>query len=176
MTKFIFFIMLLILLSCNSESPAISADSTVAKTDSVKKVTAYPYEIGYSTQFEFIDPEKGKMILELWKDFDNNTLDNAKDKFADTVTMQFPGFKIHAGRDSIIASTKAHRSTFNSFTSKVDVVMSTRSTDKNGDWVLVWGREIHTDKKNVTDSVEIHEVWGLNKEGKIESMEQYIRH
>ena len=110
----------------------------------------------------------------MWKDFDNNTLDNAKDKFADTVRMIFPGMEMRASRDSVIASTKSYRNSFSSVISMVDVVMAVKSTDKNDDWVLVWGDEIKTDKKNKTDTIALHEVWQLNKEGKVVFMQQYI--
>ncbi|MFT3702071.1 MAG: hypothetical protein QM802_06865 [Agriterribacter sp.] len=177
MTKFASFIILIAFISCNSQTTTATTDSSpVSKTDTSKKEVTYPYTMGYSSQFEFIDPEKGKMVLNMWKDFDNNSLDNSKDKFADTVSLQFPGMKLRSTRDSIIAVTKSYRGLYNAVASNVDVVMSVRSTDKKGDWVLVWGREIKTDKKNITDTTELHEVWGLNKEGKIEAIEQYIRH
>ena len=122
MTKFLSFIVLIAMAACNGGTPAAPADSAaVSIPDNGKKEITYPYTIAYSSQFEFIDPEKGKMVLELWKDFDNNTLDNVKDKFADTVTVQFPGMKMHAVRDSIISSTKAYRSLFSAVTSIVDV-------------------------------------------------------
>lgn len=175
LTKLLPCIALLVFTACNSGTSTTSTgDSAAGKTDGSKKDVAYPYPIGYSSQFEFADPEKSKMILEMWKDFDNNTLDNAKDKFADTVTMIFPDMEMRASRDSIIASTKSYRNSFSSVISKVDVVMAVKSTDKKDDWVLVWGDEIKTDKKNKTDTIALHEVWQLNKEGKVVFMQQYI--
>ena len=174
MKKIATIMMLFAFASCNSDTStkSTSNDSTT-KSDVGKTEVSYQYPIGYSTKFEFIDPEKSKMILGIWKDYDNNTLDNIKDQFADTVTMIFPEMKIHAVRDSIIAAAKAGRNYYRSVTSNVDVVMAVKSTDKGGDWVLVWGDEIHTDQKNKTDTVALHEVWGLNKAGKIEFMQQY---
>ena len=169
MRKLAPFIVLLALVSCNNETPKTAAETPAPATDSV----TYPYPIGYSSKFEFIDPAKGKMILDLWKAYDNNSFDNIKDKFADTVTMIFPEISMHASRDSVIAGAKSARNAYTTVISKVDVVMSVRSTDKNGDWVVVWGDETHTPKNNKTDSVAIHEVWGLNKAGKIEFMQQY---
>src|SRR4051812_33729477 len=133
MIKFLPLIALLVFAACNSATTTTpSADSSsVPKMDADKKEVSYPYDILYSSKFELADPEKGKMILDLWKDFDNNTLDNAKDKFADTVTMLFPGMDLHASRDSMISSTKAYRNSYKSVQSKVHAVISTRSTDKN---------------------------------------------
>lgn len=175
MRNYFAFAFIILFASCNSGASTAPVDNPTTKTDSNSAEVSYPYAINYSTKFEFIDPQKGKMILDVWKDFDNNTLDNSKDKFADTVDMKTPGHIQRASRDSIISSTKSYRDRFTAVTSKVDVVLSVRSTDQSADWVLVWGKEIHTDKKNKTDSVEIHELWGLNKEGKIETMEQYVR-
>ncbi len=176
MKKFLPFIVLLVFVSCNSGTSSTSADSSsVSNTDKSKKEVSYPYPIGYSTQFEMGDPEKSKTILDLWKDFDNNTLDHAASSFADTVTMMLSGMETHTSRDSTIASTKAYRGSLGSVTSKVDVVMSVKSTDKNEDWVLVWGTEIHKSKKNITDSVYLHEIWRFNKDGKVDYMEQFSR-
>lgn len=174
LTKLLPCIALLVFAACNNgTSPATTGDSAAATTESSKKEVSYPYPIGYSSQFEFADPEKSKMVLDLWKDFDNNTIDNAKDHFADSLTMIFPDMEMHASRDSVVASTKSYRNLYSSVTSKVDVVMAVKSTDKKDDWVLVWGDEIHTNKKNVTDTVALHEVWQLNKEGKVVFMQQY---
>lgn len=174
MKKISFLIAVVALVSCNGGAPTTS---TTSITDSSKKEVSYPYPISYSSQFEFIDPAKGKMVLDIWKDYDSNNLDNAKEKFADTVTMIFPEFSMmHASRDSIIAAAKSGRGAYTSVVSKVDVVMSVRSTDKKGDWVLIWGDETHTGKNGKTDSVALHEVWGLNKAGKIEFMQQYASH
>ncbi len=116
------------------------------------------------------------MILSLWKEFDNNTLNNAKDKFADTITMLMPGFEmVGVSRDSALASTNAYRSMFANVTSRVSAVTALKSTDKNEEWVLVWGTEVHTDNKNVTDSVHLQETWRINKDGKVDYMMQYMR-
>ena len=116
------------------------------------------------------------MVLGLWKDFDNNTIDNSLDKFADTVTMMMPGFEM-AGvtRDSALVSSKEYRSMFSKVTSRISAVMALKRTDKNEEWVLVWGPEVHTNKKNVTDPVQLQETWRLNKDGKIDFMFQYMR-
>ena len=178
MTKFFPYIALLVFAACsggtNTTTP--SADtSSVTKMDAGNKEVSYPYAINYSSKFEIADPEKSKLVLDLWKAFDNNSFDNTKDNFADTVTMLFSDMEMHASRDSMIASTKAYRGLFKSVQSKIDAVMSVKSTDRNEDWVLVWGTEVHTNKKNVTDSVYLHEAWRLNKNGKVDYMEQFTR-
>src|SRR6185295_2251900 len=133
-----------------------------------------PYAVSYSSQFEIGDPENAKKILGLWKDWDNNTLDNGRDLFADTVTMQFAeGNTMKGPRDSILAGAKGFRGTFASVTSSVDAVTSLKSVDKGDSWVNIWGKEVTVDKKGKKDSLQLQENWMLNKDGKIAWMIQY---
>lgn len=165
--------------SCNTgtknDVATDSAGTASAKMSSSDPV-ALPYPVTYSSQFEKSDDRNSQLILGLWKDYDNNTFDNSKNKFADTVTMQMPGFEmINVSRDSAVSSTKAYRNTFSKVESRVAAVTALKSTDKNEEWVLVWGTEVHTNNKNVTDSVHLQETWRINKDGKVDFMMQYMR-
>ena len=139
-------------LGCNtSKTKEATSDSAtkMASTDMASNENvSYPYPINYSSKFEVGDPKNSQMILGLWKDYDNNDFDKGRDHFADTVTMLFSGMNMmNKSRDTMMASTKAYRNTFKSAASKIDAVMSVKATDKNEDWVLVWGTETHTDFK-----------------------------
>lgn len=171
MKKLMLFIAIAAIVSCHTNETKTSvADSA---NNPKNGAVSYPYPINYSSQFEIGDPEKSKIILDLWKDFDNNTLDNSSDKFADTVTIITPGMELHGSRDSILSSAKAYRNLYSSVSSTVDAVISVRSIDKKEDWVLVWGTEVHTTKKNTTDSVHLQETWLFNKDGKVDFMMEY---
>ena len=177
MKKFICYFSLIAFVACNNDP---KVESMHSGTDSAsKKDTApaviYPYEIGYSSQFDIGNTQHSKIILDLWKDFDAGDVSVHKDYMADSVEMIFTdGSRMHATRDSIIASTNGYRSQFSSVKSTVDAVVPLRSTDKNEDWVTVWGKEIHT-RNGKTDSVDLHEVWRFNKNGKVDFMMQYKR-
>ena len=165
--------------SCNTATKNDDAtDSTgraSAKMSSAEPVML-PYPVAYSSQFEKSDDRNSQLVLGLWKDYDNNTFDNSKDKFADTVTLLMPGVEMTGvTRDSALASINAYRSTFGNVASRVAAVTALKSTDKNEEWVLVWGTEVHTNKKNVTDSVHLQETWRINKDGKFDLMMQYMR-
>ena len=167
------------LISCNTATKNDDAtDSTgraSAKMSSAEPVML-PYPVAYSSQFEKSDDRNSQLVLGLWKDYDNNTFDNSKDKFADTVTMQMPGFEmINVSRDSAVSSTKAYRNTFSKVESRVAAVTALKSTDKNEEWVLVWGTEVHTNNKNVSDSVHLQETWRIDKDGKVNLIMQYMR-
>ncbi|GAB4042973.1 hypothetical protein [Spirosoma litoris] len=174
--KLIYLIVFLLAFSyCNAQSTKPSDNKASVEKDLGQKDIAYPYPISYSAKFKFIDPEKGKMVLSFCKNFENNSVDNSKSIFADSVTISMPKLKLKASRDSVLSAFKSYRKSFFSFKTELDVVMSVKSTDKGDDWVLVWAIDRYTDKDNSKHAVKYQQVWLVNKEGKISFMEQFDR-
>lgn len=171
--KLILFFLLLLFFNYNY-AQSIKAD-TVEEKDLGQMDITYPYSMTYSAKFKFIDPEKGKMVLNFCKDFENNTVDNSKDIFAETIEIFTPKLKLKANRDSVLSGLKAYRKSFVSFKTELDVVLSLASTDKGGEWVLIWAIDEYIDKDNVKHKIKYQQVWGLNKEGKVNFMEQFDR-
>lgn len=175
MKKILSIIMLGTFAACNSgtnqtEGASMKTDSGSVKTSDV----TYPYPVTYSSKFEISDGANAKKILELWKDWDNGDLTVHKNYFADSVHLYFAdGTNLHGVRDSIIAAAQAVRSTYKSVTSRVDAVVPLKSTDKNEQWVCIWGGEVSTDAKGKTDSTELMETWRINKDGKTDLLYQY---
>ncbi|HYJ38303.1 MAG TPA: hypothetical protein VEV87_06785 [Chitinophagaceae bacterium] len=166
-----------LLAACNSgtkdevASVAPNADSSAAA--SAENIT-YPYTAMYSSKFTIGDPKHAKLVLDLWKDWDNGDLSKSKDKFADSVYMYFwDGSKLEATRDSVIAVSQKFRDSYVSVTSSIDAFVALKSTDKDESWVNIWGKEIHTDKKGKVDSINLHEVWRINKDGKTDLCYQF---
>lgn len=121
------------------------------------------------------NPKYSEKIVQLWDDFDKNQLDAHADYFADSISMDFPGSSFTGTRDSMVSMTKGYRSSLNAVRNKVDAVMSVKSTDRNEDWVLIWGVEYITAKGRKVDSSAIHEIWRFNNAGKVDYMGQYRR-
>jgi len=76
-------------------------------------------------------------------------------------------------RDSVLATGQAFRDGYSSVKSTVDAVVPLYSVDSSNNWVAVWGKEVHTDKKGKTDSAYLQEVWRLNKDNKFDLMYQF---
>ena len=175
MKKFLFLFSVVAFTACNSSNDTTvdsmsSSDSTVTASDT----TAYQYAIDYSSKFEMGDPKNVRTIFDLYKDWDNNNLDNSKDKFADSVTLIFGSGDMMAGkRDSITELSKTFRNTLGTVNTQVHAVVPLRSTDKNEDWVLVWFKEYRTDAKGKKDSTEFQETWRINKNGQADLLYQY---
>ena len=163
--------------SCNSSSDKAKTESmstdTAATTTKMADINS-PYAVVYSSKFEIGDPKNAETVLKLWKDWDNNSLMNSKNSFADTLTFYFSdGSMMHATRDSALAMAQKIRDSQASITSTLDAVMSVKSTDKNENWALLWGEERVTDKKGKKDSSAIQETWRLNKDGQVDLVYQF---
>ena len=164
------------LAACNSSSDTAKVDSmsTSKDTTATKAAINSPYEIGYSSKFEMGDPKYAEAVLTLWKAWDAGDLTSTKSYFADTVDLHFSnGGSLHASRDSATAMAQAVRNSMASTVSSVDVVTALKSTDKNENWALIWGKEVNTDKKGGKDSSYIHEAWRFDKDGKVNLMYQF---
>jgi hypothetical protein len=165
------------LYACNAEEKTPPGEETKAVTSAPVVISNMSgYEATYSKSFEMGEAKHAEAVLALWKDFDNGNLEPSKALFADSVRFLISDGSIIAGtRDSAIASVQAWRNTLSSVKSSVDAILPVRSTDKNENWVSIWGKEISTSKKGKTDSVYLQESWRFNKDGKIDLMLQHMR-
>lgn len=131
------------------------------------------YTASYSSKFKMGEASYADKVLTLWKDFENNTLDKHADWIADTVTMQLSGGSVVKGRANSLAGAKEFRSSLTNYKVDVEAWMSLKSTDRNQNWVAIWGTEEYTDKDGKQVKVRLHEIWGFNSDGKISIMMQY---
>ena len=154
--------------------------SVQAQTDKIKEKDKMqktsqtsPYTATYSSKFQIGDPKYAQIILKLWKDWDDNTIDQSANMFADTVTIYHPDGTILKGKEQNLADAKKYRSQFTTVKSTIHAFVNLKSTDHNENWVAIWGTEEDTGKDGKMISNELHEVWRFNKDGKIEMMRQF---
>ncbi len=86
-----------------------------------------------------------------------------------------PGNPGTGSTDSTLAGAQLFRNTFAAVKSTVHAYMPLKSTDKNDNWVCIWGTEVSTDKQGKVDSVGLQETWRFNKDGKIDLLYQFGR-
>lgn len=135
--------------------------------------TTYPYTASYSSNFRVGDPMNSKMILELWKDYDNNTFDD-HDYISDTAVMFFSDGSMVKGKDALLDGVKKHRGSLTNVSSTVDAWVPLKSVDKNENWVAIWGTETNTGADGKVEKKDIHEIWRINKDGKVDFMKQFV--
>lgn len=132
----------------------------------------YPYKANYSSDFKIGNPANAKMILELWKDWDDNALDR-HNYFADTVVMYLADGSVLKGKDSCMAGAKRFRGSMSSATSSLEAWIPLKSVDRNENWVAIWGAETDTYPDGKTDKRDLQEIWRINKDGKVDFMKQF---
>jgi hypothetical protein len=133
------------------------------------------YTASYSSKFIIANPGYSEKVLMLWRDFNNNTLDAHLDMFADTVSMTLANGAMIKGKAENLAGAKQFRSSVTDYKSTVDAWVSLKSTDRNENVVCIWGEEEYTDKDGKKVKTSLQEVWGFNKDGKVDLMLQYAR-
>ena len=170
---------LLFTISCNSDKTETAAETTsvadAAEPPAPAPAHEYAVKATYSSSFEIGDPKHADIVIDLWKQYDENTLDKGLDYFADTVDMWMAdGWRFHGTRDSAMKLTKQARAGFSEMKGVIAAITPLKSTDKNENWVIVYGTEYYT-VKNKKDSSDIQENWRFDKNGKITLMHSYRR-
>lgn len=175
--------MFLFLLAVNNvtaqEKVKVKDDKTKVKDENGKMkmkgqdgMMAYPYTAGYSSNFVMGNPAHSRMILDLWKDWDDNAFER-HDYMADTLVMFLPDGSVIKGKAANLEGAKKYRGGMSSAKSTIDAWVPLRSVDKKEDWVAIWGTETDTWPDGKVDTRNIHEVWRINKDGKVDMMRQF---
>src|SRR6476620_1694193 len=110
-----------------------------------------------------------------WKDWETGNLDNMKSWMADTIIAFHADNVMTRGADSMMARWKRGRAEYSKVIDSVHAALATYSTDRKQNWVMVWAKEINTNLKGKTDTVELMETWRINKDGKADMLLQYDR-
>jgi hypothetical protein len=171
MKKLLFvFLIVVILFSCNTSPKQTDSKNSGSQTSSI----SLPFPIDYSSEFEIGDQKYAQSILEISKDYDNNTIQNSANKFADSVLFHMPdGTVLNGPRDSVLAAVIGARSSLASATDYFYSVVVLKPKGKEETWVCFWEKEVDVTKDGKKDSTLLNDNWMFNKEGKIAAIYQY---
>lgn len=140
--------------------------------DGLAQSKSSPYTATYSSSFKLGKPAYASMILDLWKDWDDNRFDR-HDYFADTLVMFFSDGSMVKGKAANMEAAKKYRGGMSKVTSMIHAWLPLYSNDKMEDVVCVWGEEENTFPDGKVEKKSLHEVWWFNKDGKISMMRQW---
>ena len=172
MQKILIAVLSVLLFSCNAEEKK----ETENKATTPEVSSTLPYTAIYSSKFEMGDAKNAEAILAAWKSWDDGNLQTSRKLFADTMHFYLrDGSEMHGPTDSTLAGAQLFRNTFSTVKSTVHMYMPLKSTDKNENWVCIWGTEVSTYKQGKIDSVGLQETWRFNKDGKIDLVYQFGR-
>jgi hypothetical protein len=131
-----------------------------------------PYVAAYSSNFKIGNTAYSTKVLELWKDWDDNTFDK-HDYFADTVVMYLPDGMVVKGKAESIDGAKKYRGGMTSAKSIVHAWVPLYSNDAKQDAGCIWGTETDTWPDGKVETRDLHEVWWFNKDGKVSTIRQW---
>ncbi len=150
---------------------AVSKTSTDSTRLSSPAMDA-PLTATYSSQFEIGDAKNSQMVLELWKDWSNNKLSDHSSYFSDSLVILTSDGTVLRGLENVGPAMQKTRDTYSDITTTVIAITPLKSIDKNENWVAIWGMQKATGKNGAVTSERLNEVWRINKDGKIDYMEQ----
>ena len=108
---------------CTTSSAQMKAkqkeDKIKIKGNDMKQKLDYPYTAQYSSNFVICNTAHSKLILDMWKDWDDNAVGRNADRIADTVIAFFPTGDSVKGKENFLSSAKQYRGMFSSVTSNV---------------------------------------------------------
>ena len=159
-------------IACNNEKPGEAA----AEAKPMVPVDMHGFTPTYSASFVMDSAKNTETILALWQDWKSGDLSKSRVHFADSVAFFLAdGSSMIGPTDTLMKGMQAYRSSFTKMDVNVEAVFAVKATDKNENWVAIWGSEIQTNQAGKVDTVSLQETWRFNKEGKINMMFQSMR-
>lgn len=151
--------------------------SLFAQDSNIKQISNtnenQPYKIAFNN-LKLGKADYSKMILNAWKAYDSNKLDDISIIIADTLTALMPDGTMIKGKDNFLNAMKTYRGSFTSVISTVDACTTLKSASAPDDEVtVIWGTETSTKKDDTTQKMGLHEVWFFNKDGMVSRFYQY---
>lgn len=172
MKKIIVAVFTISFLACNDSKQT----ETPAETKANVPANMYGFTPGYSASFVMDDATNTETVLALWEDWKKGDLSPSRKRFADSLSFFLAdGTNMVGLTDTLLKNMQAYRSSFKGMEVAVDAIFAVKSTDKDEDWVTVWGTEVQTDMNGKVDSVSLQETWRFNKAGKVDLMFQAVR-
>lgn len=161
-----------LLFACSNEKKPDEGSGTTGDKKETAAIT-YPYKADYSSDFSMGDAGHAKMVLDLYKMWEDNKLDDMKALLADSVSIDFPdGNKFNNTVDSMISFARQFRSGLSSVKVSIDGWMPIHVNDTKEDYVLVWSRDYNTDMSGKLDSTRTHAYFQI-KNNKIRLWSEY---
>ena len=133
----------------------------------------YPYKVAL-TKLSFGNDQYTKFVLNAWKAYDDNRLDELGFLISDTIRAGFPNGQTVTGKEAFMTGLKEHRGSMASASSRVTAITTLKSAvNPLHEYTLIWGEELSTKKDGTTQKFSLHEVFVFNQAGKVVEFYQY---
>jgi hypothetical protein len=136
----------------------------------------YPYTLSEPYKnWQSGDQKNVVTLLKSLKAFENSDIAACIAGFGDSAEVNFDGYHAKLSKDSLQKSFTQQRAGYKSLVIKMQDWEPVISEDKKEEWVTIWYKQIQTDQKGVTDSMNvIDDAKFMN--GKIVTLNEYTQH
>lgn len=142
--------------ACN-DSKTVSEN----KENSAGASVEFPYKMQYA-DWSFGDANNTKLVLDMYKAWEDNRMEDAAKAFGDSTTYDFhDGTRATTVKASALDTFRVWRSANSKMSYDIITAIPLRSKDKNEDWVSVWANAKWTAKDGKTDSAMHNGNWHI---------------
>lgn len=165
---------------CNSgenktETKTGDSTGTAPVTASATKYD-YPYTLDKPYQdWQAGDQQHAVNALKSLKGFETNNIAESVSYFGDSVDVRLDYLHMKLPHDSLTKYFTMWRNEYTKLTINMEDWESVISKDKKSEWVTMWYKQIMTDKKGKTDSLEVIDDFKIVN-GKIVVLDEKIQH
>jgi ketosteroid isomerase-like protein len=144
-----------LLFACNNEKK--EDDSNAGEKKEAAASIAYPYKAAYSAEFSIGNAKHSKLVLDLYKMWEEGKIDDMRPLLADSVFVEgYDGMKFNNTVDSFLNFAKQFRAGYSSVKTVFDTWMPVHHQETGEDYVLVWNKDYSTTTDGKTDSLRVH--------------------
>jgi hypothetical protein len=170
MMKYLLLLLLVIVMlaACNT---ATTSNSSGAPADTL----SYAFKATYSSDITVPgNPVNAQKVLQVWKMFETDRIQDMKPYFADSVKYDdASGMHFYGPTAQLLSFAKSDIDNLDSMRFDIVAWQSAHVNDKNEDWVNIWSRERRYPKNGgKADTVLMQENWKV-KDGKVIAFNQY---
>lgn len=101
------------------------------------------------------DPQHALTVMKGLKAFENGDINACMEAFGDSIRVAFDNYQAKLSKDSLKANFTQQRAMYSAVKIKMDDWESVISADKKIQFVTLWYKEYHTDKKGNVDSLGV---------------------
>jgi len=150
---------------------SLAQNSNIRQTSNTNDQS--PYRLIYR-DLKTGNEDFSKTILNAWKLYDNNQLDDIATIIADTINAFLPDGTLIKGKKDFLSALKTYRGGFSSVVSTVSAVTTLKASNIPGqDVTVIWGTETGVKKDGTTQKMNLHELWFFDKDGMVFRFYQY---
>jgi hypothetical protein len=161
-------LIIIMLYACNTPTNSNTASTP---TDTL----SYAFKATYSSDITVPgNPVNAQKVLQVWKMFETDKIEDMKPYFADSVKYDdASGMHFYGPTAQLLSFAKSDIDKLDSMRFDIVAWQNAHVNDKNEDWVNIWSRERRYPKNGgKADTVLMQENWKV-KDGKVIAFNQY---